>query len=235
MLTTTILAKQLEQYQQLCFHQCVQLCEQLQLVQAIQKQRIQQANETLFKNQHYQQIAAFLLEHFYSQPNLALLAQQLDKALQEKIKLDRFLPQHVLDAAIAGFDLAYLTLKLDEQIAQYLIDQQLAATPAHIQQALISLNQLNDRQLQLDLLAKLSSALNQYSRNFFIQSAFRFAKNTAYRRQFNFLYDYLAQAFRAVRATPQAKHFFKQLIEQEKLFLAQTFHPSVDIIEPTTT
>ena len=235
MLATTILAQQLEQYQQLGFHQCEQLCQQLQLVQTMQKQRIQQANQDLLSNQDYQQVTAFLFEHFYSQANMSLLAEQLDKALQEKIKIDRFLPQHVLDAAIAGFDLAYLTLKLDEQIAQYLINQRLEVTLLNIQQAILTLNQLKDRQQQLDLLAQLSDALNQYSRSFFIQSAFKLAKNTAYRRQFNFLYDYLAQAFRAVRATPQSKHFFTLLIEQEKLFLVQLFRSFDDIDELATT
>ncbi len=223
MLATTRLAQQLEHYQKLGFHQNPSLAMQLKAVQVGQKKRMQHIHQDLFEQPQYQQIVTFLLEHFYCQHNISLLAQQLDKALQEKIKLDRFLSKNILETAILSFELAYLTLKLDEQIAQYLLEQQLEPTIDHIHHAIVQLNQEASRQQQFNLLTKISAALYQYAHSFFIQSAFKLAKSTAYRRQFHFLYDYLAHAFKTVRATPHCNDFFNEFIAQERKFLTATF------------
>lgn len=220
MLATARLTQQLEHYQQLGFHHNACLAMQLLAVQEGQRQRLQQQHHHFFEQPHYQPIICFLMEYFYCQQHIVELAQQLDKALQEKIKLDRFLSKNILEAALLSFELAYLTLKLDEAIAQYLLDQQLLPTPDHIQHAIIQLNQQYPRQQQLDLLASVSAALHQYSHNFLIQSAFKLAKSTAYRREFHFLYDYLAQAFKAIRATPHCQHFFNHLIAEERKLIA---------------
>ena len=221
MLATAILAQQLEHYHQLCFLQSVPLATQLEEVLVWQKQRMKRIHQPLFTQPHYQKISIFLLEHLYSHAKIIGLVSQLDKALKEKIKLDRFLSKSILDAAILSFELAYLTLKLDQEIACYLLDQQLKTNTDNIHRAIIELNQRDSRQQQLDLLAKLSTALYQYSHSLLIQTAFKFAKTTLYRRQFNFLYDYLNIAFNAIRATPQTKNFFTAFIQQETAYLDQ--------------
>lgn len=221
MLATAILAQQLEHYHQLCFLQSAPLATQLEEVLVWQKQRMKRIHQPLFTLPHYQKISIFLLDHLYSHAEIIGLVNQLDKALKEHVKLDRFLSTSILDAAILSFELAYLTLKLDQEIARYLLDQQLKTNTDNIHRAIIELNQYDSRQQQLNLLAKLSTALYKYSHSLLIQTAFKFAKTTAYRRQFNFLYDYLTIAFTAVRATPQTKNFFKAFIQQETVYLDQ--------------
>lgn len=221
MLATAILSQQLEHYHQLCFLQSAPLANQLEEVLVWQKQRMERIHQPLFALPPYQKISILLIDHLYSHAKIIGLVNQLDKALKEKIKLDRFLSKSILDAAILSFELAYLTLKLDQEIARYLLDQQLKTNSDNIHRAIIELNQRDHRREQLNLLAKLSDALYQYSHSLLIQTAFKFAKSTVYRRQFNFLYDYLSVAFTAMRATPDSKSFFKTFIQQETAYLNQ--------------
>lgn len=223
------LSQQFEQFKQLAFHQQPQLAQQLVAVQHWQKNRMLQVHQPLFDQPHHQLIASFLTTRLYNFNDLVRLGDQLEKALQEKIKLERFLPSAVLDAAISAFRLAYLTLKLDEQLARYLLDQGMSSTDdAHIHQAMRALQQYNARLRQLVLLRQLSQALQHYGRSFFTQSAFRLARRTAYRREFNFLYDYLTDAFEAIRSTDRNNIFFDQFIAGERQVLLHIYqdHPA---------
>lgn len=222
------LSKQFEQFTQLAFHNQPVLAQQLDAVQQWQKNRMLHAHSLLFNQPQHQLIADFLTNRLYNLSNLTKLGQQLEKALKEKIKLDRFLPEGVLSAAISAFRLAYLTLKLDEQVAQHLLDQGITIVDDNsIHQAMLTLQQYNGRIKQLILLRKISQAFHQYGRSFLTQSAFRLARRTAYRREFNFLYDYLAEAFAAIRSTDRSNIFFEQFIADEKQVLQRIYqgHP----------
>lgn len=219
------LSRQFEQFKQLAFHNHPALAQQLAAVQHWQTNRMLQAHSLLFNQPRHQLMASFLTTRLYNLNDLMMLGSQLDKALQEKIKLDRFLPSAVLDAAISAFRLAYLTLKLDEQVAKYLLDQGVTTIKdEHIQQAMLALQQYNARLRQLVLLRQLSQALQHYGRSFLTQSAFRLARRTAYRREFNFLYDYLAEAFMAIRSTDSSNGFFELFIAGEKQVLVEIYN-----------
>lgn len=222
------LSQQFEQFTQLAFHSQPMLAQQLDAVQQWQKNRMLHAHSSLFNQPQHQPIADFLTNRLYNLNDLNKLGQQLEKALQEKIKLDRFLPEGVLSAAISAFRLAYLTLKLDEQVAQHLLNQGLTIIDDNsVHQAMLALQQYNARLRQLILLRQLSQALQYYGRSFFTQSAFRLARRTAYRREFNFLYDYLVEAFAAIRSTDRSNIFFEQFIADEKQVLQRIYqgHP----------
>ncbi|XID74573.1 hypothetical protein ACF3NA_08590 [Alkanindiges sp. WGS2144] len=227
MLATTTLSRQLKHYKRLGFHGCPTLAATLINVQHWQKSRMQAVHQELFSLPDNQHISQFLLARLYHFNDLNLLAQQLDKALQEKIKLDRWLPDGVLTAAILSFRLAYMTLQLDEQLARHALEHQLDINDTTMQRAIHDLNQFKVRHQQLDLLEKFAHALHRYSRSLMIQSGFKLAKSTAYRRQFHELYDYLAQAFAAMRASNNPCHFFTTFIAQEKTVLEHiaTYHP----------
>lgn len=214
------LSRQLKKFNNLAFHQQPALAQQLIAVQDWQKNRMLQQHAPLFNQLQHQRIAHFLTHRLYNLNDLIMLGNQLEKALNEKIKLDRFLPHAVLEAAINSFHLAYLTLKLDEQLAKYLLDQGIKAIhDNHIHQAMLALQQSDGRLKQLLLLQQLSQALQHYSRSFLTQSAFRLARRTAYRREFNFLYDYLTDCFAAIRQAGNSTAFFDAFIAAEKQVL----------------
>lgn len=214
------LSRQFEQFQQLAFHQQPALAQQLAAVQDWQKNRMLQQHQQLFNQPQHERIAHFLTHRLYNLHDMNMLGNQLEKALTEKIKLDRFLPQAVLQATITAFHLAYLTLKLDEQLAKYLLDQGFKTIyDEHIHQAMLALQQSDARLKQLLLLQQFSQALQYYGRSLLTQSAFRLARRTAYRREFNFLYDYLTDCFAAIRQTSNSSAFFDAFIAAEKQVL----------------
>lgn len=213
------LSKQLLRYQQLEFHRHRAIADYLEQVQQWQQQRMLQMHESLFSIPENQLMANFLLSRLYNLQDFELLAQQLGKALHEKIKLERWLPENVLHTAELGFELAFLTIHLDQQIALYCLSRQLVVNEENILAAITHCHQLQARKQQLQLLLKLGNSFHQYSRSFIIQTALKMAKSTAYRRGFDPLYHYLMDGFAAMRKQGSTRDFFAQFIQQEKTLL----------------
>lgn len=189
-------------------------------VQAWQIQRMKTMHADLFNHPGNQPITTFLLKRLYSLKEMKVLAHQLNKALNERIKLDKFLPESVRDAAELGFQLAFITLYLDEQLAVYCMQHgHHELTEEVMRTASIELNHFKLRRKQLILLTQLSKVLHTFGKSMLIQTAFKLAKRTAYRRGFNPLYDYLEEGFYAVKSTPSAAQFFNTFITQEKVLL----------------
>lgn len=219
MSSVVALSKQLLRYQQLEFHRHQAIADYLKQVQNWQHQRMLQMHESLFSTSKNQSMADFLLSRLYNLQDFELLAQQLAKALDEKIKLDRWLPESVLHTAELGFELAFLTIYLDQQIALYCLSRQIAVNEQNIVAAITHCHQIQARKQQLQLLLKLGKAFHHYSRSFMIQTALKMAKSTAYRRGFDPLYHYLLDGFSAMRQTNSTKDFFEQFIQKEKILL----------------
>jgi hypothetical protein len=219
MSSVATLSKQLVNYQQLEFHHNAQIADYLNQVQQWHHQRMLQIHHRLFTQPNNQAMANFLLSRLYNLQDFELLAQQLSKALKEKIKLDRWLPQTVLETAELGFELAFFTIKLDQQIAIYCLQHQLEINEENVLAAIHHHHQLKARKEQLQLLLKLGNAFHHYSRSFIIQTALKMAKNTVYRRGFDPLYHYLLDGFAAMRQLSSTKYFFEQFIQQEKSLL----------------
>lgn len=219
MSSVVTLSKQLMRYQQLEFHHNATIADYLLQVQQWQHQRMQQIHHSLFSVSDNQAMVQFLLSRLYNLQDFELLAQQLAKALQEKIKLDRWLPASVLSTAELGFELAFFTIKLDQQIAIYCATHQLEVNDESVLAAMQHHHQLQPRKQQLQLLLKLGKAFHHYSRSFMIQTALKMAKSTAYRRGFDPLYHYLLDGFSAMRQMNSTKGFFEQFIQQEKALL----------------
>jgi hypothetical protein len=228
MSTIVALSAQFTQYQQLAFHHDAELANQLNQLQQWQKDQMQQRHQVLFSTPSHQALAQFFLQHLYSLAQLTQLANQLQKVLDEKIKLERFLPDSISSALVSAFELACLTLTLDEQVALYLRQHQLPIESNAIEHSLQALQQYQPRLHQLALLQQLGATLQQTSRHFWMQSAFKLGKSTAYRREFHFLYDYLSNAFRAIRPSAPNNYFFRQLVQAEQRYLEGSLLPQPD-------
>lgn len=220
MSTVEVLSAQLQRYKRLKFHQDKPLRLTIGRIQAWQIQRMKTMHQELFDKPEHHALTSFLLNRLYNIQDMKILAQQLNKALGEHIKLDRLLPDSVRQAAEIGFQLAFITIYLDEQLASYFIQHgYYEPTEENMREASLELNHFKLRRKQLILLAQLSTVLHTFSKSILIQAAFKLAKRTAYRRGFNPLYDYLDEGFRAVKATPSAQQFFNSFITQEKTLL----------------
>lgn len=220
MSTVETLTLQLQRYKRLDFHRNKRLTIKISRIQEWQIQRMQTMHQELFSQPENKEIVNFLLNRLYNMKDMQLLAAQLSKALKEKIKLDKFLPESVQDAANLGFQLAFITLYLDEQVAAYCIAHKyIELNEERMRIATVELNHFKLRRKQLILLTQLSKALHSFGKSLLIQTAFKLAKRTAYRRGFSPLYDYLEAGFQAVKSTPSAPQFFDTFISQEKILL----------------
>ncbi len=220
MSTVESLSHQLLRYKRLKFHHNRPLTNKIIKVQRWQIQRMKTMHAELFNQPGHRALAGFLLKRLYSLKDMRRLAHQLNKALTEHIKLEKFLPESVRATAELGLELAFITLYLDEQIAIYCLSHgDLELTEDILCTASLELDHFKMRQQQLMLLTRFGEALHAFGKSFLIQSAFKLAKRTAYNRGFSVLYDYLDEGFHAVKAAPSAQQFFAEFTAQEAILM----------------
>lgn len=219
MLKTEQLHQYLNQYQTLELHQDPALKQITLQIMQWQKQRMQNVHVMLFHHDAYQNIVPFFFNHFYHFDALELLAGQLQQALDEKIKLERWLPKEVLDTILNGFHLALLTLKADSELAQLLIARQLDVTTPNLLMVLPEAEQNTVRLEQLALLQTVSIKLYKFAHSFLLRSALKLAQGKIEQRGFTAILEYTQHGMEAMRSNTQSLSFFKQLIHQEKCFL----------------
>ena len=228
MLKTQQLQQYLHAYQALDLHQNNQLKDTTIMVMDWQKQRMQNIHTNLFHHEQYAFIHPFFFGHFYHFDALELLASQLQLALDQKIKLDRWLPNEVLESIINGFTLALMTLEADMQLAKLLIQKNLSVNTENLLAILPEAPQSELRLQQLELLEYIGTKLYKFSHSFLLRSAFKLAQNKIQQRGFSQLHHYIDNGMSTMRAGTHSLKFFKLLVHQEKIFLAylDTHHPT---------
>ncbi len=224
MLKTEQLAQYLQQYEQLSFHKQPNLKIQTWSVANWQRQRLQQIHLNLFEQSQQQHIPQFFLDSLYDFDSLDTLAKQLQLALKQKIKLDRWLPAEIFDTLIQGFELSLLTLHLDQQIAQTLLAQNLDCQDTNIIQVFQHSDQHALRTEQLHRLEKFGLQLSKLAQSFLLRSTLRIAKPKIINRGFQALYLYIEQGLTALRSYKDSAQFFKQFKHQEQLVLDYLQH-----------
>lgn len=219
MLKTEQLGRYLAEYHDLSLHKNEQLKEMTLNIIEWQQHRMKKMYGNIFDAPPYMAIQTFFLNHFYSFSALELLAQQLKQALDEKIKLDRWLPNEILDTILNGFKLALITLESDSKLAEFLIKENLTVSTENLLYVLPQAEQTEIRQQQLTLLDDVSKKMLKFSHSFLFRSALRLAKPKIEQRGFSELNRYIEDGLKAMRSHKKSQNFFQQLIDQEKLFL----------------
>jgi hypothetical protein len=216
------LSLQLRRYKRLRFHHNPAIAQKMREVQQWHIARLKNSHQELFSHPKNQKLMSFLLERFYNTENIETLASQLNKLFHEKVKFESFLPKPVLSTAVLGLSLAFITLRLDEDIAVYCLEQQKEKISTDVMfDAIIQLNQFKWRNNQLIFLNKTVKEMQNFERSWLTQSAFRLAKRTAYRRGFAPLYDYLDECFSVIKHSPQLEVVLGAFIRHEKVFLSR--------------
>lgn len=223
MLKTEQLALYLDRYIALPVHTDHTLKQMTLAVMVWQKQRLTAIHPNIFSNPQFTAMQDFFFNYFYDFETLELLAEQLQQALNEKIKLDRWLPNEILDTLLNGFQLALLTLETDSNLAALLLKQNLPLSSENILTILPQARQMQERQQQLELLLLVSTKLLKFSQSFLIRSALKFAKPRIEQRGFSKLNQYIEDSLQVMRAHKN-QHFFKLLTDQEKIFLDYLGH-----------
>lgn len=219
MLKTEQLAHYLARYRQLPFHRHPELKQYTWQIAEWQQQRMQSIHGNLFQDHTYQQVSQFFLSHFYHFDTLQLLADQMQLIIQQKIKLDRWIPREILETLVQAIELALLTFRLDQHLAYLLLKQQLTVNDQNMMLVVEQSDQYKKRIKQLKLFRRLSIKLDKFAHSFVIRSAFKLAKGKMQQRGFSVIHVYLEQGFKVMRETAHAKQFFIQFSHQEQAFL----------------
>lgn len=224
MLKTEQLQQYLSQYKSLPLHQDASLKQVTLTVMDWQKYRIEKIHQNIFHLPQYQSINTFFFTHFYHLDALELLAQQLELALEQKIKLDRWLPKDVLDTISNGFQLALITLEADCKIAKTLLQKGLEPNTENILDTFLEVEQTTLRLHQLDLLQAVTAKLYKFAHSFLLRSALKIAYPKIEQRGFMALHGYVEDGIKAMRSNKKSLVFFRQLVRQEKMFLHYLNH-----------
>ncbi len=210
------LKSQLAHYRALEHHQNPQLAAQLLAVQAWQKARMQQTHHDLFSQPEHHLMADYFLNRLYGGADFSILADQFDRVLLKAHKIEKMVPDSAISTGALGIELAVLAIELDEQLAKLLLAQAVTDLDDHLMLAVyVQANQAERRQHQMSVLNQLGSKLDKYVRSFMVQTAFKLAKNTAYKHQFAPVYDFTAEGFAAMKSLDSAASFIQNFTHAE--------------------
>ena len=223
------LKSQLARYHALAHHQDPALAVQLMAVQAWQKERMQQTHRVLFARPKHQLMADYFLNRLYGGADFSILAAQFDRVLLKAHKIEKVIPTGAVHTGTLGVELAVLAIELDEQLAQLLLQQQTSQITEQVMlAAYLQADQAAQRQHQMALLNELGAKLDQYVRSFMVQTAFKMAKNTAYKHGFAPVYDFTAEGFAAMKSLDSAQSFIHAFTHQECEIIQQVHQQQPD-------
>ena len=220
------IAQQLHAYESMAFHHHHQLAQQLKAVQQWQKIRLQQTHAQLFDHPKHQLIAQYFLNRLYGADDFDILAFQLRRIIRNAGIVEKVIPATALQTGESGLALALLSLQLDQQLAQYLLTQQIdvrSMTSDAIGQAYINCHQFEPRLHQLDLLETLGHQLDHYMRSRMVKTAFKLARGAAYRYRVDPIYEFIEQGFKAMEPLKSSAQFIKEFTLREKQILQRLF------------
>lgn len=219
MLKTEQLAHYLKQYKQLRLHRAPRLKALTWQIAEWQRQRMQKVHGNLFQDNSNHELADFFQSELYNFDALNELAGQLSLMLKQKVKLDRWLPNEILNALVEAMQLALLTIKLDQQLAIHLIRQERELNDENLIAISIEIDQKANRLHQLKLFQSVSQQLARHSQSLLLRTALKLAKSKLKQRGFAPMYNYLDYGFHVMRSNRHAKDFFQKYAQQEQCFL----------------
>lgn len=209
----------LEQYKQLDYHKDPILNQRLRDVQNWLKQRILETHHELFNQPQNKLMASYFINRLYGGPDFDALAIQIERLLKYAHKAEKILPENAIKTGLKSVGLALLAMQLDEQVAkQILIDypKDQILTDEMIIRTLVKLDQAELRYKQLDLLDELGESLDKYMRSFIMHTAFKMCKGTAYKHNFDLMYEFIGEGFVAMKPLKSAAQFIQSFTEEER-------------------
>lgn len=210
------LKSQLARYRALEHHQNPALAAQLAAVQAWQKNRMQHTHRELFAQPEHQLMAHYFLNRLYGGADFEILADQFERVLLKAHKIEKIVPASAVHTGTLGIELAVLAIELDEQLAKLLLLRPTEPITDEIMlDAYLDADQAERRQHQMAVLNELGLKLDKYVRSLMIQTAFKLAKNTAYKHEFAPVYDFTAEGFAAMKSLDSAAGFIEAFTQAE--------------------
>ena len=190
----------------------------LKQLEALQHMRLKQQYASAFATPSGQTALYLFCQHIYHHESIFLLNRQIEEALKQKIKFERWLSQDLLNSISHAYRMAFESLKLDLELVNHTSDLT-HLTPEDLIQQYQLHGQTKARIKQLDDLLVLLQQCERYANSFLMRSALRMAKSTLIRRGFSALYDFLNLSLKNFKAQHAAVQVMQHVILQEKQHL----------------
>lgn len=205
----------LTRYWELPYHDDEVLKARLHDVQAWQRARLERTHADLFEQRQNKAMANYFLTQLYGGEEFKLLAKQLQRIVPKAQKLERFAPAAALETGSMAIYAAILAIELDLHLAQWLVAHDLPVNEDTMLTAYRAVNESEARRDQLDNLKEVCYRTDKYINSFMLQKAFAFAKNTAYRHNYQPLYDFIDAGFIAMRPLKSVSGFIEPFCARE--------------------
>ncbi|MGM8871318.1 FFLEELY motif protein [Psychrobacter sp. 2Y5] len=211
----------LARFWQLPYHDDAALNEKLIEVQAWQRARIEQTHADVFEQPKNRPMADYFLTQLYGGDEFKKLAEQLQRIVPKAKKVERFAPAAALETGSMAIYAAILAIELDLHLAQWLIAQDLPVNAETMICAYRAVDEADERRAQLGNLKEVCYRTDKYINSFMLRKAFAMAKGTAYRHNYQPLYDFIDAGFTAMRPLKSVKGFIEPFCTRELTIVDQ--------------
>ena len=210
---------------QLPYHNDAVLEQKLNDVQSWQRDRLAKSHERLFSEPKNQPMAQYFMHQLYGGEEFKILAKQLERIVPKAQKLEKLAPAAALETGVLGIHAAITAIELDMHIAEWLLAQDLAVNESNMIKAYLAVNEGEQRREQIYAVKELCYRIDKYLNSFMLQKAFALAKGTAYRYNYQPLYDFIAAGFAAMKPLRSVSEFIEPFCERE-LAIIEHVHDS---------
>lgn len=215
------LQQHLNHFWSLPHHHDTALDGKLKEVQLWQQARLKHTHKELFEQPKNRLMADYFLTQLYGGEEFKLLAKQLERILPKAQKLERMAKESALQAGSMGIHAAILAIELDLHLAQFLVAENLSVNEDNMLAAYRAVDEADQRRIQIRNLKEVCYLTDKHLNSFMLKKAFALAKGTAYRYNFQPLYDFIDTGFKAMKPLKSVSHFIEPFCEREKEIIDQ--------------
>ena len=160
-------------------------------------------------------MADYFLTQLYGGDEFKVLAEQLGRILPKAKKLERLAKESSLEAGSMGIQASILAIELDLHLAQWLLEQELAVNEENMLLAYRTVDEAIERRVQINNLKDVCYRTDKDLNSFMLKKAFAMAKGTAYRYNFQPLYDFIDSGFKAMKPLKSVSSFIEPFCARE--------------------
>ncbi|KAA0915373.1 FFLEELY motif protein [Psychrobacter sp. ANT_WB68] len=209
------LQQHLNRFWTLPHHENAALNTKLKEVQSWQQARLERTHSDLFEQPKNQLMADYFLTQLYGGDEFKVLAEQLERILPKAQKLERLAKESSLEAGSMGIQAAILAVELDLHLAEWLLAQDLPVNEENMLAAYRAVDEADERRVQIGNLKEVCYRTDKHLNSFMLKKAFTLAKGTAYRYNFQPLYDFIDTGFKAMKPLKSVSSFIEPFCERE--------------------
>ncbi|MBP2281399.1 hypothetical protein RCH20_001472 [Psychrobacter sp. PL15] len=215
------LQQHLTRYWALPYHEDAKLRDILNGVQTWQRARIQRTHSALFEQPKNQAMASYFLTQLYGGEEFKQLAEQLARILPKAKKLERLAKESALETGSMAIQASILAIELDLHLAEWLVAHDLSVDEENILMAYRTVDESSARRIQINNLKDVCYRTDKYLNSFMLKKAFALAKGTAYRHNYQPLYDFINAGFIAMKPLDSVSEFIDSFCERELMIIDQ--------------